>query len=79
MILLGTFGQGHNITGKAQKKTRYLEQLVGKIGLNQPIVHGDVEELVLRPLGQTERLLKLQVKNNLLKQTTDAAFTRKEA
>lgn len=67
-----------NITRKAQK-TRYLEQLVSQIGLNQPVVHGDVEELVLRPLGQTERLLKLQVDNNLLMQTTDAAFTRKEA
>lgn len=36
-----------------------------------------MEELVLRPLGETERVLKLQANNLLL--TLDAAFGRKEA
>lgn len=36
------------------KKGHHLQQLVSQIGLNQPVVHGDVEQLVLRPLRQTE-------------------------
>lgn len=46
-----------------QRDRRYLQQLVGQIGLNQPVVHGDVEQLVLRPLGQAEDLLKLRENN----------------
>lgn len=38
-----------------------------------------MKELILRPLGETERLLKLQVNNLLLTQTLDAASVRKEA
>lgn len=49
-----------NVARRAQKQARYLQQLVGQVRLNQPVVHGDVEELVLGPLGQTQRLLKLQ-------------------
>lgn len=37
----------------------YLQQLVSEVGLNQPVVQCDVEELVLGPLGQTEDLFKL--------------------
>lgn len=44
---------------KASEQTHYLEQLVSQVGLNQPVVQSDVEQLVLRPLGQTEYLLKL--------------------
>lgn len=38
----------------------YLQELVSKVGLNQPVVERYVKELILRPLGQTEHLLKLQ-------------------
>lgn len=38
---------------------RYLQQLVRQVGLDQPVVQGDVKELVLRPLCQTQHLLKL--------------------
>lgn len=44
---------------KTHEWTHYLEQLVSQISLNQPVVHSDVEQLVLRPLCQTEYLLKL--------------------
>lgn len=37
----------------------YLQQLVRQVGLDQPVVQGDVKELVLRPLCQTQHLLKL--------------------
>lgn len=59
-------------------KRRYLQQLVGQISLYQPVVHGDMEELVLRPLGETEHLLKLQVNSLLLTETLDAAFIKKK-
>lgn len=44
---------------KASEQTHYLEQLVSQVGLNQPVVQSDVEQFVLRPLGQAEYLLKL--------------------
>lgn len=53
-----------NVPREAREQALYLQQLVGQVGLDQPVVHGDVEELVLRALRQTERLLKLQVNNN---------------
>lgn len=51
----------------------YLQQLVGQIGLNQPVVHGDVEQLVLRPLGQAENLLKLRA-NHIVSFVQDVNF-----
>lgn len=42
------------------QQSRYLQQLVGQVGLDQPVVQRDVEELILGPLGQTEDLLKLE-------------------
>lgn len=37
----------------------YLQKFVGKIGLNEPVIESDVEELVLRSLSETQHLLKL--------------------
>ena len=45
------------------QKILYLQQLVSQVGLNQPVVQSDVKQLVLRPLCQTEYLLKLQENN----------------
>lgn len=39
--------------------SHYLQQLIGEVGLYQPVVQCDVEELVLGPLGQAEDLFKL--------------------
>lgn len=48
---------------KTTQPSHYLQQLVGQVGLNQPVVQRDVEELVLGPLGQTEDLLELEADN----------------
>ncbi len=51
---------------KTHMTRNYLQQLVGQISLNQPVVQSDVKQLVLRPLGQAEYLLKLQGNNKYL-------------
>lgn len=46
--------------------SHYLQQLVGEVGQNQPVVQCDVEELVLGPLGQAEDLFKLDADTALI-------------
>lgn len=44
----------------------YLQKFVGKIGLNEPVIESDVEELVLRSLSETQHLLELCEQSVLL-------------
>lgn len=44
----------------------YLQKFVGKIGLNEPVIESDVEELILRSLSETQHLLELCEQSVLL-------------
>lgn len=48
-----------HFSSKKEMGSSYLQQLVREVGLNQPVVQCNVEELVLGPLGQTKDLFKL--------------------
>lgn len=60
---LGTYSKGKKRQQWALECTCYLQQLISQISLNQPVVQSYVKQLILRPLGQTEHLLKLQAKD----------------
>lgn len=44
----------------------YLQECVAEVGLNEPVIERDVEELVLRSLSETQHLLELREEPVLL-------------
>ena len=45
---------------QGEKTHVYLQQLLREVGLDEPVVQGDVKQLVLGPLGQLQHLFELQ-------------------